>query len=471
MAIHVGGRNAHVADSLEYFRNAVYASYGSYTSYKYIEDSGSWILYTELAPEIVLTYVIEKDGDEEAVFLAEKTYVEQWGGRKRVDVVSISAPHAHSEYEDAIQTILKDLDGYHPDSTGQEHYEQLSSAIQTILSDLDGYALQSVVDVLNQTVTEHYLQHSEAIQTIIKDLDGYGASAEDLSITVEEHYDQHSDALQTILKELDGYIPSSEKGIADGVATLDSGGKIPAAQIPAVALPEVHVVLDDSERLALDVKEGDEAIQTSDGYHWIYDGYDWYVRPVNSHNADHYHGGADEICAQNLGSCDAEAGQILVADGEGGWTVEDNSAGSSMAAITYQFVFVANGTVNNKWLSLYEKTNYSNETPAVLPWKSKLIGISYNNENSGADPKIYIYKANAGSGNSDSVLYTWTLSNARVAYKTDLPEMILNAGDKVGVYHEKNGSTSSKNVAIILYFQATSDATTGSGTENFSGDF
>ena len=31
-----------------------------------------------------------------------------------------------------------------------------------------------------------------------------------------------------------GYIPTTEKGVANGVATLDSGGKVPVSQIPAL---------------------------------------------------------------------------------------------------------------------------------------------------------------------------------------------------------------------------------------------
>lgn len=77
-----------------------------------------------------------------------------------------------------------------------------------------------------------------------------------------------------------GAIPVTEKGAIAGIATLDAGGKIPVSQLPATALPEVHVVADATARLALTVQEGDEAIQLDDGSHWIYDGTTWYNRPV-----------------------------------------------------------------------------------------------------------------------------------------------------------------------------------------------
>ncbi len=82
--------------------------------------------------------------------------------------------------------------------------------------------------------------------------------------------------------KIDGAIQSSEKGAVNGVASLDSGGKVPTAQIPASALPEVHVVADAAARLALTVQEGDEAIQTNDGSHWIYDGSSWHQYPTGT---------------------------------------------------------------------------------------------------------------------------------------------------------------------------------------------
>lgn len=105
---------------------------------------------------------------------------------------------------------------------------------------------------------------------------GAAASA-DLTNHVDDDDNPHSTTAAQV-----GAIPAGEKGAANGVATLDGGSKIPAAQIPAVALPEVHVVADEAARLALSVQEGDEAIQTDDGSHWIYDGSSWYQRTAGS---------------------------------------------------------------------------------------------------------------------------------------------------------------------------------------------
>lgn len=79
-------------------------------------------------------------------------------------------------------------------------------------------------------------------------------------------------------------IDSTEKGAANGVATLGADGKIPSAQIPALALTEVFVVADITARDALTVQEGDVAkvtdasadpAVTSGSASYIYDGAAW----------------------------------------------------------------------------------------------------------------------------------------------------------------------------------------------------
>lgn len=79
-----------------------------------------------------------------------------------------------------------------------------------------------------------------------------------------------------------GAIPSSLLGANNGVATLDGGGKVPVGQIPAAAIPSLHVVADSVTRLALTVQEGDEAKQLDDSTHWIYDGATWHLYPAPS---------------------------------------------------------------------------------------------------------------------------------------------------------------------------------------------
>lgn len=57
-------------------------------------------------------------------------------------------------------------------------------------------------------------------------------------------------------------VPSSQKGAANGVATLDSGGKVPIAQIPATAIVDTFVVSTQTAMLALTAEIGDVAVRT-----------------------------------------------------------------------------------------------------------------------------------------------------------------------------------------------------------------
>lgn len=81
---------------------------------------------------------------------------------------------------------------------------------------------------------------------------------------------------------LDGKLDESARGAANGVASLDSNTKIPAAQLPAIAISSTHVVADLTARNALTVEEGDVAIVSdaspdTDGEpaSYIYDGTGW----------------------------------------------------------------------------------------------------------------------------------------------------------------------------------------------------
>ena len=58
-----------------------------------------------------------------------------------------------------------------------------------------------------------------------------------------------------------GAIATTEKGAANGVATLGSDSKIPLAQLPATAITSTYVVANEAAMLALTAQEGDVAIR------------------------------------------------------------------------------------------------------------------------------------------------------------------------------------------------------------------
>ena len=61
---------------------------------------------------------------------------------------------------------------------------------------------------------------------------------------------------------LSGKVPTSEKGTSNGIATLGSDGKIPASQMPAIAINETFTVASQTAMLALTAQRGDMAIRT-----------------------------------------------------------------------------------------------------------------------------------------------------------------------------------------------------------------
>lgn len=66
-----------------------------------------------------------------------------------------------------------------------------------------------------------------------------------------------------VLSQLDNYQLRTEKGIANGYASLGSNGKIPNNQLPALAISETFVVSSQAAMLALSgAEEGDVAVRT-----------------------------------------------------------------------------------------------------------------------------------------------------------------------------------------------------------------
>ncbi|MGQ7957692.1 hypothetical protein ACUTAF_08245 [Pseudomonas sp. SP16.1] len=57
-------------------------------------------------------------------------------------------------------------------------------------------------------------------------------------------------------------VPLTEKGAANGVATLDANAKVPLAQLPASAITNTYVVASEAAMLALTAETGDVAIRT-----------------------------------------------------------------------------------------------------------------------------------------------------------------------------------------------------------------
>lgn len=85
----------------------------------------------------------------------------------------------------------------------------------------------------------------------------------DITLSIPSQYtDEMADS------RADGRI-AAVKGIANGLASLDAGGKLPTSQLPNLAITSTSVVASQAAMLALTAEEGDVAIRTDNGKTYI----------------------------------------------------------------------------------------------------------------------------------------------------------------------------------------------------------
>jgi len=136
----------------------------------------------------------------------------------------------------------------------------------------------------------------------------------------------------------------------------------------------------------------------------------------------------------------------------------------------YNEVFIDDDKAKNKWLSHYgDGSSPSNMSPAVVPWDCKLVAATFTNQLDDVDIDIEIYSAAEGSGNTDALKTSWSLTNIRTARKTNFSDIYFNAGDKIGVFLKDTGGDAQR-IVIILYLQVIAVNSTES-SDNYSGNF
>jgi len=140
------------------------------------------------------------------------------------------------------------------------------------------------------------------------------------------------------------------------------------------------------------------------------------------------------------------------------------------SSIGHQITFVEKSSAKNKWLDLYTDGMSGNATFGIMPFDSKLIGMTFTNSSSSGDADIEIHSAAVDNGKSDSTDLTWSIVDKRTARKTSFSsDITYSAGDKISIYIKDTG-TDVKKVAVTLYFQ-TMNLTEIETSENFSGNF
>lgn len=137
---------------------------------------------------------------------------------------------------------------------------------------LDTYT-ESNADIVDAILKKH----TQNTDTILDDGGANEISASELRSHVDDNSNPHSVTksqvgLGNVLNV--AQIPASEKGVANGVASLDSNAKIPTSQLPPLATTETFVVADETAMLALDAQTGDLAVRTDTSETFILSGSD-----------------------------------------------------------------------------------------------------------------------------------------------------------------------------------------------------
>lgn len=142
--------------------------------------------------------------------------------------------------------------------------------------------------------------------------------------------------------------------------------------------------------------------------------------------------------------------------------------------VSGQNIFQANfsyiGNIYNKWIGT-ETSIPSNESPYIIPWKCKIIGISYSNKEFNSNIDLQIFKSDNNNENINNLMLQWDIRTSRSGYKTDIPSSIMcNPGDKIGIFLKKYNNDKPKNVNIVIYFQIDTTTTLSQSTESYSGN-
>ena len=83
-----------------------------------------------------------------------------------------------------------------------------------------------------------------------------------LNTALQSQISANASAIAAITPDSIGAINVTEKGAANGVATLGADQKIPSSQLPSIAITDTFVVADEAAMLALVAERGDVAIRT-----------------------------------------------------------------------------------------------------------------------------------------------------------------------------------------------------------------
>lgn len=115
-----------------------------------------------------------------------------------------------------------------------------------------------------QTAAETYADNAVADHLAAPDPHGDRYFASTVAAEAEAAAKTYADSLvsEAASSAEGAYVPLTQKGASSGVATLDGTGKVPANQLPALAISDTFVVTSQSAMLALTAEVGDIAVRS-----------------------------------------------------------------------------------------------------------------------------------------------------------------------------------------------------------------
>jgi len=256
------------------------------------------------------------------------------------------------------------------------------------------------------------------------------------------------EAYQAMDDQLDLYsdIVSGDVVVNDGSTDLNpSEGEAHLQKLQAHAIPEDHTHTED-EVTDLDHFDADA----------IHDNIDSEIFNIEEKtNPDNN----DLLIIEDSGS-DYEKKKVKISN---------LSSNDPLLGSLIQAVFLDNGSTGNEWYKCYGENQPSNQSPYIVPFDCRLVGITYSNKNAGVDSDIEVWASALGDGTTKTKVFDWTVNNKRIGYKTNFttPYIEFDAGDKVSVYNDDNG-TNGNDTRVILYLQILNN-NTDEEWENYSG--
>lgn len=199
---------------------------------------------------------------------------------------NVSNPHSVTKAQVGLGAAENTSDADKPISTATQ--DALDDRFNKVTEDADDIT-EGSTHLFLTTAERDILDDTSGVNTGDQDLSGLvpttrtvNGHALSSNVTVTKgdlglgNVDNTADADKPISDDtqdaLDDKQSLSEKGQISGYASLDGGGKVPSAQLPAIALTDVYVVASQAAQLALTVEEGDIAVRTDENKTYINNG-------------------------------------------------------------------------------------------------------------------------------------------------------------------------------------------------------